>query len=61
MSRVKRTVEEIHTAPRDDAPRLAYTDWLGAHAARDYVEFIRLQCQTPYNLRSDSLWRAASG
>lgn len=41
-------IDAIHAAPRDDAPRLAYADWLEAHGAGDYAEFIRLQCKRPY-------------
>jgi uncharacterized protein (TIGR02996 family) len=41
-------IDAIHGAPHDDAPRLAYADWLGQHGAGDYAEFIRLQCQQPY-------------
>jgi uncharacterized protein (TIGR02996 family) len=41
-------IDTIHAAPRDDAPRLAYADWLEAHGVGDYAEFIRLQCQKPY-------------
>jgi uncharacterized protein (TIGR02996 family) len=40
-------IDAIHAAPRDDGPRLAYADWLEAHGAGDYAEFIRLQCQKP--------------
>ena len=31
-------------APDDDAPRLAYADWLDDHADPDRAEFVRLQC-----------------
>ena len=41
-------IDAIHVAPHDDAPRLAYADWLETHGAGDYAEFIRLQCQEPY-------------
>jgi uncharacterized protein (TIGR02996 family) len=41
-------IDAIHGAPHDDAPRLAYADWLEANGAGDYAEFIRLQCQKPY-------------
>ena len=40
-------IEAIHAAPHDDGPRLAYADWLEAHGAGDYAEFVRLQCQKP--------------
>ena len=38
----------IHTAPRDDAPRLTYADWLEGIGKKEYAEFVRLQCQQPY-------------
>jgi uncharacterized protein (TIGR02996 family) len=41
-------IEAMHAAPHDDGPRLTYADWLEAHGAGDYAEFIRLQCQKPY-------------
>jgi uncharacterized protein (TIGR02996 family) len=45
-SRELQLLDAIHTEPLNDAPRLAYADWLAAagHAA----EFIRLQCTPPY-------------
>jgi uncharacterized protein (TIGR02996 family) len=33
----------IHAQPRNDAPRLAYADWLEKTGKREYAEFIRLQ------------------
>jgi uncharacterized protein (TIGR02996 family) len=41
-------IEAIHTDPKNDAPRLAYADWLEADASTEHAEFIRLQCQQPY-------------
>jgi uncharacterized protein (TIGR02996 family) len=41
-------IDAIHAAPHDDGPRLAYADWLEAHEAAVYAQFIRLQCQKPY-------------
>jgi uncharacterized protein (TIGR02996 family) len=41
-------IDAVHATPHDDAPRLAYADWLEAGGAGDYAEFIRLQCQKPY-------------
>jgi uncharacterized protein (TIGR02996 family) len=41
-------IDAVHATPHDDAPRLAYADWLEAHGAGDYAELIRLQCQKPY-------------
>ncbi|HEY7158985.1 MAG TPA: TIGR02996 domain-containing protein [Gemmataceae bacterium] len=38
----------IHSAPRDDATRLIYADWLEEHGQEQRAEFIRLQCQRPY-------------
>src|SRR5262245_21521019 len=37
-------LEAAHTAPRDDAPRLIYADWLEDHGRPERAEFIRLQC-----------------
>lgn len=45
----------IHTAPRDDTPRLVYADWLDEHGEPDYGEFIRLQCE---NARKNGDWSA---
>jgi uncharacterized protein (TIGR02996 family) len=41
-------LEAIHADPRNDAPRLAYADWLEMANKPEYAEFIRLQCQQPY-------------
>src|SRR4029077_1028057 len=41
-------IDAVHATPHDDAPRLAYADWLEGHGAGDYAELIRLQCQKPY-------------
>jgi uncharacterized protein (TIGR02996 family) len=35
----------ITAAPDDDAPRLAYADWLDEHGHADRAEFIRVQCR----------------
>lgn len=39
-------LDAIHADPRDDAPRLAYADWLGEHGEPEYAEFIRIQQRT---------------
>ncbi len=36
---------DIHAAPRDDAPRLIYADWLQDDGQPAYAEFIRLQIE----------------
>lgn len=36
-------LEGIHDAPRDDAPRLIYSDWLEDHGHDDLAAFIRWQ------------------
>lgn len=41
-------MEAIHADPRNDAPRLAYADWLEREGESLHAEFIRLQCQRPY-------------
>jgi uncharacterized protein (TIGR02996 family) len=41
-------IDNIHLSPHNDAPRLAYADWLEQHDAKTYAEFIRLQCHQPY-------------
>lgn len=42
-------LDAIHSAPRDDAPRLIYADWLEEYGGQpEYAEFIRLQCRQPY-------------
>src|SRR5579884_1935214 len=33
----------INAAPRDDAPRLIYADWLDEHGDPERAEFIRIQ------------------
>src|SRR5262249_54515087 len=38
----------IHADPKNDTPRLAYTEWLEKNGKPEYAEFIRLQCQQPY-------------
>src|SRR4051794_488825 len=35
----------IRQAPRDDAPRLVYADWLDENGDSDRAEFIRLQIE----------------
>jgi uncharacterized protein (TIGR02996 family) len=37
-------LQAILAAPDDDAPRLAYADWLEEHYQPDRAEFIRIQC-----------------
>lgn len=37
--------QAIANAPDDDAPRLAYADWLQQQDQADRAEFIRVQCQ----------------
>jgi uncharacterized protein (TIGR02996 family) len=41
-------IAAIHADPKNDAPRLAYADWLEKDGEHLHAEFIRLQCQTPY-------------
>ena len=36
----------IAQAPYDDAPRLAYADWLDEHGHPDRAEYLRLTCRT---------------
>lgn len=43
----------------DDAPRLAYADWLDRHGNSDRAEFIRLQCWLAARLESDPDWEAS--
>src|SRR5262245_46469125 len=38
-------LEAVFADPRDDAPRLAYADWLAHHGEPLYAEFIHLQVQ----------------
>jgi uncharacterized protein (TIGR02996 family) len=38
-------LDAIHTALGDDAPRLAYADWLAANGQEQYAAFLRLQCK----------------
>lgn len=38
----------IRDAPRDDAVRLIYADWLAEHGQSAFAEVIRLQCEKPY-------------
>jgi len=35
-------LDSIHADPREDAPRLAYADWLDANGNAEYAEFTRL-------------------
>jgi uncharacterized protein (TIGR02996 family) len=41
-------LDDVHAAPKDDAPRLIYADWLTDQGHADLAEFIRLQCYEPY-------------
>ncbi|QDV34970.1 TIGR02996 domain-containing protein [Tautonia plasticadhaerens] len=41
-------IAAIHADPRNDAPRLAYADWLEANGLGDEAKFIRVQCEQPY-------------
>jgi uncharacterized protein (TIGR02996 family) len=41
--------------PDDDAPRLAYADWLEEHGDPDRATFIRLQCRTAERERSEEV------
>lgn len=38
-------IQVIREAPRDDAPRLIYADWLEERGQADRAEFIRVQCR----------------
>ena len=52
----------IRQAPRDDAPRLIYADWLDEHGDPDRAEFIRLQIEIDPFRRPDTdldRWRRA--
>ena len=52
----------IRQAPRDDAPRLVYADWLDEHGDPDRAEFIRLQIEIDPFRRPDTdldRWRRA--
>src|SRR5690349_12889724 len=52
----------IRQAPRDDAPRLVFADWLDEHGEADRAEFIRLQIEIdPYRRPDTDLdrWRRA--
>src|SRR5262245_43545193 len=35
----------IRAAPKDDAPRLVYADWLDERGQPEWAEFIRVQCE----------------
>jgi uncharacterized protein (TIGR02996 family) len=53
----------IHQAPRDDAPRLIFADWLDEHGDSDQAEFIRLQVEIDPYRRPDGdvdRWRRAA-
>jgi uncharacterized protein (TIGR02996 family) len=41
-------IAAIHADPKNDAPRLAYAEWLAKNDEHEHAEFIRLQCQAPY-------------
>jgi uncharacterized protein (TIGR02996 family) len=41
-------IAAIHADPKNDAPRLAYADWLEKDSEHHHAEFIRLQCERPY-------------
>src|SRR5215471_3698309 len=45
MSLHEAFLRSIIEAPDDDAPRLAYSDWLEEHGEPDRAEFIRVQCR----------------
>src|SRR5438309_7067053 len=52
----------IREAPRDDAPRLIYADWLDEHGEADLAEFIRVQIEIePFRRLAGDLdrWRRA--
>jgi uncharacterized protein (TIGR02996 family) len=38
-------IQDIIADPEDDAPRLAYADWLQEHGQPDRAQFIRIQCE----------------
>jgi uncharacterized protein (TIGR02996 family) len=48
--------DAIADAPDDDAPRLAYADWLESEGDADRAEFIRLQLQRPGRLKLAPTW-----
>jgi uncharacterized protein (TIGR02996 family) len=55
-------IAAIRQAPRDDAPRLIFADWLDEHGDPDQAEFIRLQIEIdPYRLPDGDLdrWQRA--
>jgi uncharacterized protein (TIGR02996 family) len=45
MARNDDLLRAVVTAPRDDAPRLVYADWLEEQGDRDRAAFIRTQCE----------------
>jgi uncharacterized protein (TIGR02996 family) len=45
MSLHEAFLRSIIESPDDDAPRLAYSDWLEEHGDADRAEFIRVQCR----------------
>lgn len=45
MTHEKAFIQSIREAPRDDAPRLIFADWLEEHGQSDRAEFIRVQCR----------------
>jgi uncharacterized protein (TIGR02996 family) len=45
MTHEEAFIQAIREAPKDDAPRLIYADWLEEHGQADRAEFIRVQCQ----------------
>jgi len=47
-SRELQLLDAIHADPLNDAPRLAYADWLTDIGQAELAEFIRLQCTQPY-------------
>lgn len=49
----------IHENPEDDAPRLAYADWLVANGQADRSEFIRASCAMAQIHVGDEKWKAA--
>src|SRR5262245_14756362 len=56
--------QAVLDAPDDDAPRLAYADWLDDHGDPDRAQFIRLQCRlarlSTSNANYHRLWTEAS-
>ena len=58
MTEQEQLLEAVFAAPKDDASRLVYADWLEEHGDPEHAALIRFQCNADPVLASSGRWGA---